>query len=105
MTQQLASQIRDAIRSGALAHDAVLPSTRLLASMLGVSRNTVVIAYELLAADGVVSARQGSGVRVVGAAQTPRFDLTTLLREARYPEHLVGFEDDAGTAMFLRFSR
>jgi len=69
------------------------------------SRNTVVIAYELLAAEGVVKARQGSAVRVIGGAQIPRFDVAALLRQARFPEHLVGFEDDEGTPMFLRFSR
>jgi GntR family transcriptional regulator/MocR family aminotransferase len=105
LTEQLATQIHDAIRTGALAHDAKLPSTRLLASMLGVSRNTVVIAYELLAAEGVVTALQGSGVRVVAAGQTPRFDLKVLLRDARFPEHLVRFEDEEGTPMFLRFSK
>jgi GntR family transcriptional regulator/MocR family aminotransferase len=105
LTQQLATQIAHAIRAGLLAHDSRLPSTRLLASMIGVSRNTVVVAYELLMADGLVEGRQGSGVRAVGPPQTPRLDLATLLREARFPEQFVGFEDGDGTFMYVRFSK
>ena len=105
LTQQLAAQIGRAIRAGVLAHDDRLPSTRLLASMLGVSRNTVIVAYEVLMAEGLVEGRQGSGVRAVGPPQIPRFDLATLLREARFPEQLVGFEDDDGTLMYVRFSK
>ena len=44
--------------------------------MLGVSRNTVVVAYELLVAEGLAEGRQGSGVRAVGTPQAPRFDLS-----------------------------
>jgi GntR family transcriptional regulator/MocR family aminotransferase len=66
LTQLLAMQLRAAIRIGALAHDAALPSTRLLASMLGVSRHTVVIACELLAAEGVVSRATDTSRRAVG---------------------------------------
>lgn len=88
---------------GAIPHDAVLPSTRLLASMLGVGRNTVVIAYEDLIADGFAAGRRGSGVRAIGIGQSPRFDAATLLREAHFPERLVAMEDPDGTSMYLRF--
>lgn len=97
LTHQLSTQIAAAIRSGAVAHDDLLPSTRLLASMLGVSRNTVVVAYELLMADGL------SGVRAVGTPQTPRFDLVALLRDSHFPDRLVGFQDVDGTPMYVRF--
>jgi GntR family transcriptional regulator/MocR family aminotransferase len=41
-----------------------LPPTRRLATALGVSRNTVLFAYEELAADGLVNGRTGSGTHV-----------------------------------------
>src|SRR5262249_61459552 len=41
-----------------------LPSTRTLASELGAARNTVVGAFEQLAAEGYVEARVGDGTRV-----------------------------------------
>jgi len=103
LTHQLSTQIAAAIRSGAVAHDDLLPSTRLLASMLGVSRNTVVVAYELLMADDLAVGQRGSGVRAVGMPQTPRFDLVALLRDSHFPDHLVGFQDVEGTPMYLRF--
>ncbi len=69
---QLESGLRDAIRAGRLLPEARLPSSRALASELGVSRRLVVEAYEQLAAEGYVLARRGSGTRVaprVKAAQ------------------------------------
>ena len=44
---QLADGIRSQVASRALAPGDALPSTRLLASRLGVSRGTVVSAYDL----------------------------------------------------------
>ena len=41
-----------------------LLSTRALARTLGVSRNTVLNAYDALAADALLAARRGSGTRV-----------------------------------------
>ena len=38
-----------------------LPSTRELAEQLGLSRNTVRAAYELLGVDGLIVARRGAG--------------------------------------------
>jgi GntR family transcriptional regulator / MocR family aminotransferase len=58
---QIDRQIRAAITDGAIPLGARLPPTRTLASELRVSRNTVLIAYERLAADGFVSQRTGDG--------------------------------------------
>jgi len=58
--------LREAITSGALAAGAKLPATRTYAESLGVSRNTVLAAYEQLAAEGYVEARVGAGTFVVG---------------------------------------
>ncbi|MFH8582803.1 aminotransferase-like domain-containing protein [Streptomyces celluloflavus] len=56
--------LRDAVRTGRLAPGTRLPSSRSLAADLGIARNTVADAYAELAAEGWLSARQGSGTRV-----------------------------------------
>jgi GntR family transcriptional regulator/MocR family aminotransferase len=62
--------LRAAILDGRLAAGLRLPSSRLLAEQLGVRRNAVVVAYELLLSDGLAEARVGDGTYV--AAQVPR---------------------------------
>jgi GntR family transcriptional regulator/MocR family aminotransferase len=57
-------RLRTGILSGTLAPGARLPATRHLAEELGVARQTVVLAYERLAAEGYVRARMGSGTYV-----------------------------------------
>ena len=59
--------LKSVIRGGRLGPAARLPSTRALAADLGVSRNTIVLAYEQLAAEGYVVSRQRSTASVVGA--------------------------------------
>lgn len=60
----LADGLADAIRSGRLAVDDRLPAERGLATSIGVSRNTVVAAYEELRGRGLVRTRPGSGTVV-----------------------------------------
>ncbi|MEM7274145.1 MAG: PLP-dependent aminotransferase family protein [Actinomycetota bacterium] len=60
--------LRDAIRTGRLGGGTRLPSTRTLASDLGVSRSTVVAVYEQLGAEGFVIGRHGSGTEVATVA-------------------------------------
>jgi GntR family transcriptional regulator / MocR family aminotransferase len=62
--RQLANGLRDAIRAGRLAPATRLPSTRVLAADLGVSRRLVVDAYSQLTAEGFLFSRHGSGTRV-----------------------------------------
>jgi GntR family transcriptional regulator / MocR family aminotransferase len=71
--RQLANGLRDAIRTGRLAPQTRLPSTRVLAADLGVSRRLVVDAYSQLTAEGFLITRHGSGTQVatVDAASTP----------------------------------
>jgi GntR family transcriptional regulator/MocR family aminotransferase len=59
--------LKSGIRAGRLGPAARLPSTRALASDLGVSRNTVMLAYEQLAAEGYVVNRDRSTSSVAGA--------------------------------------
>jgi GntR family transcriptional regulator / MocR family aminotransferase len=74
--EQLARALKGAILDGRCVAGAPLPATRTLAQTLGVSRNTVLSAYELLCAEQLAVARGGSGTRVadVGARRrsTPR---------------------------------
>jgi GntR family transcriptional regulator/MocR family aminotransferase len=56
--------LRQAIRSGVLAPGARLPSTRALAADLGLSRGTVVAAYDQLAAEGWLVANPASATVV-----------------------------------------
>ena len=58
--------LKSAIRAGRLGPAARLPSTRALAADLGVSRNTVMLAYEQLQAEGYVLSRDRSTTRVAG---------------------------------------
>jgi len=55
LVRQLYLALFEAISSGVLHTDSVLPSTRALASTLGVGRNTVVAAYEQLADEALVT--------------------------------------------------
>ena len=59
--------LRGAILSGRLAGGARLVSTRAMAAELGVSRNTVLQAYEQLIAEGYATSRGGSGTYVADA--------------------------------------
>lgn len=62
--RRLAGAIRVRAQAGALPIGSRLPAERSLAGVLGVSRTTVVAAYELLRQDGWLESRRGSGSRV-----------------------------------------
>lgn len=64
MNRQIYEMIRQAILSGALPAGSKLPASRLLAQEVGISRNTVLYAYEQLLAEGYVTASVGSGTFV-----------------------------------------
>ena len=61
---QIARAIRSAVLEGRIVAGYRLPSTRTFATALGVSRKSVLQAYELLCAEGLADARGGSGTRV-----------------------------------------
>jgi len=60
----LEGALRDAIRAGQLTRGSRLPSSRALASDLGISRGTVQEVYAQLAAEGWIRGKQGSGTVV-----------------------------------------
>jgi GntR family transcriptional regulator/MocR family aminotransferase len=61
MSRQIYTSIRDTIRAGRLAPRSRIPPSRSLASDLGVSRTTVVLAYEQLEAEGYIAGRRSQG--------------------------------------------
>lgn len=63
--QQIYRGFRTEILAGSLAGGERLLSTRALAEFLNVSRNTAVMAYEQLLAEGYIEARAGAGTIVV----------------------------------------
>ncbi|KAF1071141.1 MAG: HTH-type transcriptional regulatory protein GabR [Pseudomonas citronellolis] len=67
--QQLFQALRERILDGRLAARSRLPASRDLASALGVSRNTVVRAYEQLYAEGYIEGRTGDGTYVAERVQ------------------------------------
>ena len=72
LRRQLVRELRDSIRARRLRTGVRLPSSRLLAEELGVSRGVVTDAYEQLAAEGWLIARSGAGTTVAAGAVTPR---------------------------------
>lgn len=71
LQEQIYRYIRSRITDGTLAAGAKLPSTRDLAAALGVSRNTAVLAYDWLVAEGYVLSRGGAGSFVAHLAEPP----------------------------------
>jgi GntR family transcriptional regulator/MocR family aminotransferase len=65
---QVEDELRDAIRSGRLAPGTSLPSSRALATDLGVTRGVVVAAYDQLIAEGYLTSHHGSGTIVTATA-------------------------------------
>jgi len=63
--EQLVSSIKELINREQVKPGDPLPTVRQLAQDLGVNLNTVARAYRELAGQGVLSVRQGRGVRVI----------------------------------------
>ncbi|AEF53136.1 PLP-dependent aminotransferase family protein [Marinomonas posidonica] len=82
--QQLISQIQQGIASGELAVGDKLPSSRLLATSLGVSRSTTSRAYDQLIAEGILVSELKRGVFVApqlayrAERKVPRRETSTL---------------------------
>jgi DNA-binding FadR family transcriptional regulator len=108
--RQLYNQLRQSILEQKLPAGARLPSTRMLARMLGVSRNTVLNTYDSLVADALIVARKGSGthasppsdgVRPFATPIRPPFDLSVALREALFPSASVWLHDPEGNPVYI----
>jgi GntR family transcriptional regulator / MocR family aminotransferase len=108
--RQVYNQLRQTILEQELRAGARLPSTRALARTLGVSRNTVLNAYEALVAEALLVARKGSGTYVsmpsdeIRSLATPMrgpFDLWAALREARFPAASAWLRDLDGNSLYI----
>ena len=86
--RQLSISLRVAIANGRLGPGARVPSTRALARQLHVSRNTVMAAYEELAARDLLLGYTGAGSFVAGAART-------------IPRVRMWLQDDSGNLLTL----
>lgn len=71
LAAQLRRRILDLIRTDALRPGVRLPSTRVLAAQLGISRPLVLDTYAQLAAEGYLSLRRGARPVVAGEAVAP----------------------------------
>jgi DNA-binding transcriptional regulator YhcF (GntR family) len=94
--RQIRDQIAASVRKGAIPPGTRLPATRVLAAFLGVSRNTVLTAYEELVSESVMQARRGSGVRVTGDSVVPRFEMEAIAKTAHFTGRQVLLEDSDG---------
>jgi DNA-binding transcriptional regulator YhcF (GntR family) len=101
--RQISTQIAQAVRHGADERTR-LPSSRMLAKLLGVSLNTLLTAYDELAADGLISGRRGAAM-LVTRRPTRLPDLLRLLRDAQYPSRTVTILGPDGTELYLNYSR
>lgn len=80
LQEQLYAAIRRAVLSGELTTGERLPSSRALASDLGLGRNTVIVAMERLVAEGYLESRRGAGLFV--AADLPAEGIQPAARPA-----------------------
>jgi DNA-binding transcriptional regulator YhcF (GntR family) len=100
--RQIHRQIGRAIRGGAVHYDARLPSTRVMAKLLGVSRNTVLAAYDDLAAEGLLRGERGAGMRV-NSTVTTSLGLRQVIRDAGYPGRVLALADPDGNPLLINF--
>jgi GntR family transcriptional regulator/MocR family aminotransferase len=83
----LETALRDAVRTGRLVPGTRLPSSRALATDLGVARNTVAEAYGQLVAEGWLTAARGSSTRVAGRAAVPPDEPVAATEPPRTPRY------------------
>src|SRR5918997_4021427 len=84
LDKQLYERVREAILAGQLPPGTRLPSTRTLASELGVSRGTTALAYDHLLLEGYLESQVGRGTRVSSEFPAkPSAELSAGMRESR----------------------
>jgi GntR family transcriptional regulator / MocR family aminotransferase len=83
----LEDALRDAVRTGRLQPGTRLPSSRSLATDIGIARNTVADAYGQLVAEGWLTARRGSSTRVADRAQALSSAASPAEAEASAPRY------------------
>ena len=112
LTTQVATSIRSAISSGALRPGDEVPSTRVLARQAGVSRGTIVTAYDQLISEGYLTATQGAPTRVnpslpdAGMRSSeptpPTPSAKAIPRPPRSPKSVISLKPSSGHAGAIR---
>ena len=102
--RQIHQQIARAIGGGAIPRNARLPATRVMAKLLRVSRNTVLLAYDDLAADDLIRGKRGAGMWVNGDApkELTWFGLRQVIHAAGYPSKILTLDDPDGNPLYIR---
>ena len=77
--------------------------SRSLARLLRVSRNTVLTAYDELAARGLLRSHRGAGVYVNARSIVPGFDIRSLVRRAQYPSRTIALSDPDGNPISVLY--
>ena len=103
LSLQIVRQLQEAIETGIVAGGAQLPSTRSLARTLGVSRNTVLTAYDELAARGLVRGRRGAGMYVFAGATASGFHIRSVMCDAQYPSQTIAMHDLDGNPITVAY--
>lgn len=98
-TKQIYYAVREKILAGELLAGEALPPYRELSRELGVSKNTVLAAYEMLVADGVVHSTQGSGFFVESGVKRRPVAAPVQVRQAAafsdtaIPDGVINFDN------------
>jgi len=93
MKRQIYQSLKNRILDGSLKAGEVLPSTRVLAEQLNVSRHTVCEAYDMLITEGFVLSRQGAPTRVAEGLYIAGFPKEVLnSREKNKTRYKVDFK-------------
>ncbi len=100
--RQIRRQIAEVIRSGSVGYASRLPSTRVMARILGVSRNTVLAAYDELAANDLVRGERGSGVRIKAPVRGP-LPLHRIVRDSGFPLRALAISDPDGNPIGINY--
>lgn len=100
--QQLYEQIRELILSGRLAPGDRLPSTRRYAGELGLSRTTLVSAYDQLQSEGYLDTRRGAGVFVARFSPEHLLLVSSGGASARRAKQIAGSRIRATTPFAIR---
>ena len=101
VSRDLAQHLREAIANGSLRPGERLPSTRALATSLGVARGTVVEVFAQLAAEGYLNPKVGAGTCVASTMSDRQFVLSPAASvslndlEPRLPEAAARLTDVA----------
>jgi GntR family transcriptional regulator/MocR family aminotransferase len=101
LSLQIVYRLQDMIEAGQVSRGTQLPSTRSLAHELGVSRNTVLAAYDELTARGFLHSRRGAGAFTLTPVGPVGLVLAQLMRDAQYSVRLDSLRDPDGNPISL----